>query len=293
MTISAAMVMQLRERTGAGMMECKKFLTAANGDIEQAITEMRKAGQAKADKKADRTAAEGAVVVARSADGKQAFMMEINSETDFVARDDNFTSFAQGAVDAALAHDAIDIEKIAALAMPGSQDSVEVARQQLVAKIGENIQLRRVAKLSADTVVGAYLHGSRIGVVVAMKGGDEALAKDIAMHIAASRPQVVRAEEVSAEAIAHEREIFSAQAKDSGKPADIISKMVDGRINKFIAEVSLMGQPFVKNPDLKVSDLLKQKQAEVMSFVCYEVGEGIEKKKDDFVKEVMEQARGH
>lgn len=293
MTISAAMVMQLRERTGAGMMECKKFLTAANGDIELAITEMRKAGQAKADKKADRTAAEGVIVVARSNDGKHAFMMEINSETDFVARDDNFTSFAQGAVNAAMAHNATEIEKIAGLTMPGSQDSVEVARQQLVAKIGENIQLRRAATLSAETVVGTYLHGSRIGVVVAMKGGDETLAKDIAMHIAASRPQVVRPEEVSPEAIAHEREIFSAQAKDSGKPADIIAKMVDGRINKFIAEVSLMGQPFVKNPDLKVSDLLKQKQAEITGFVCYEVGEGIEKKKDDFVKEVMEQARGH
>ncbi|MCW8400273.1 translation elongation factor Ts [Legionella sp. PATHC038] len=291
MSISASLVMQLRERTGAGMMECKKFLIATNGDIEAAIIEMRKAGQAKADKKADRVAAEGVVVIARSADGRSAVMLEINSETDFVARDENFTNFASKVAETALNSSATKVAELSAITL-SSGNTVEQARQELVAKIGENIKLRRLERMSCDTgVIGYYLHGSRIGVIAALKTGDEELAKDIAMHIAASKPIVVSRDQVSAEAIENEREIFTAQAKESGKPQEIIDKMIEGRINKFIDEVSLLGQPFVKNPDIKVGQLLKEKNTEVLSFIRYEVGEGIEKKEDNFVEEVMAQVR--
>lgn len=291
MSISASLVMQLRERTGAGMMECKKFLIATNGDIEAAIIEMRKAGQAKADKKADRVAAEGVVVIARSADGRSAVMLEINSETDFVARDENFTNFASKVAETALNSSATTVAELSAITL-SSGNTVEQARQELVAKIGENIKLRRLERMSCDTgVIGYYLHGSRIGVMAALKTGDEELAKDIAMHIAASKPIVVSRDQVSAEAIENEREIFTAQAKESGKPQEIIDKMIEGRINKFIDEVSLLGQPFVKNPDIKVGQLLKEKNTEVLSFIRYEVGEGIEKKEDNFVEEVMAQVR--
>lgn len=289
--ISAALVMQLRERTGAGMMECKKFLIATNGDIESAITEMRKAGQAKADKKADRVAAEGVVVIARSNDGRSAVMLEINSETDFVARDENFTGFANKASETALTSGATEVDALSSQTLVGTSNTVEQARQELVAKIGENIKLRRIAKISCDGVIGIYMHGSRIGVMVALKNGEESLAKDIAMHIAASRPLVVNREQVSAEAIETEREIFTAQARESGKPQEIIDKMIEGRINKFVDEVSLIGQPFVKDPNTKVGQLLKEKGAEVLSFVRFEVGEGIEKKEDNFVEEVMAQVR--
>jgi elongation factor Ts len=289
--ISAALVMKLRERTGAGMMECKKALVLAKGDIELAITDMRKAGQAKADKKADRVAAEGVVVVARQSDGHAAVMLEINSETDFVARDVNFTAFATNAVDTALTSGIRDAAELGAKSIATSNETIEQARQQLVAKIGENIQIRRMIRMECDGVIGTYLHGTRIGVMVALQGGDEQLAKDIAMHIAASRPIVVSREEVSAEAIEKEREIFMAQAQESGKPQEIIEKMIEGRINKFVDEVSLLGQPFVKNPDLKVSQLLKQHNASVVTFVRFGVGEGIEKKEDDFVAEVMAQVR--
>lgn len=290
--ISAKLVMELRERTGAGMMECKKFLIATNGDIEAAIMDMRKAGQAKADKKADRVAAEGIVVIARNADGRSAVMVEINSETDFVARDENFTDFSNKVADAAL-NSAINDNDIDALSNLVLTDgtTVEQARQQLVAKIGENVKLRRMVRISSDDVVGFYLHGSRIGVMVALKNGDEDLAKGIAMHVAASKPIVVSRDQVSTEAIENEREIFTAQAKESGKPQDIIDKMIEGRINKFIDEVSLLGQPYVKNPDVKVGQLLKESNAEVVSFVRFEVGEGIEKKEDNFVEEVMAQVR--
>ncbi|KTC78603.1 translation elongation factor Ts [Legionella cincinnatiensis] len=291
MSISASLVMELRARTGAGMMECKKFLIATNGDIEAAITEMRKAGQAKADKKADRVAAEGVVIIARSADGRTAVMLEINSETDFVARDENFTNFANTVAEVALNSSASTIEELSALPFTAGA-SVEQARQELVAKIGENIKLRRLERMSCDSgVIGCYLHGSRIGVMAALKSNNEELAKDIAMHIAASKPIVVSRDQVSAEAIENEREIFTAQAKESGKPQDIIDKMIEGRINKFIDEVSLLGQPYVKNPDIKVGQLLKEKGTEVLSFVRYEVGEGIEKKEDNFVEEVMAQVR--
>ena len=290
-TISAGLVMQLRERTGAGMMECKKFLIATNGDIEAAITEMRKAGQAKADKKADRVAAEGIIVIARYADERTSVMIEINSETDFVARDENFTDFANKVAEVALNSSVTDVAALSNQNLP-SGITVEQARQELVAKIGENIKLRRIERMHCEGgVVGYYLHGSRIGVMVALKNGDEALAKDIAMHIAASKPIVVNRDQVSAEAIENEREIFTAQAKESGKPQEIIDKMIEGRINKFIDEVSLLGQPYVKDPNIKVGQLLKEKNAEVVSFIRYEVGEGIEKKEDNFVEEVMAQVR--
>ena len=290
MTISAALVMQLRERTGAGMMECKKFLVAAEGDIELAISEMRKAGQAKADKKSDRIAAEGVIVVARSADERTAVMLEINSETDFVARDDNFTQFANQVSEAALNSSSDAIENLSNETL-AQGNTVEQARQGLVAKLGENIKIRRMVRMSTEGVVGYYLHGSRIGVMVALKNGDESLAKDIAMHVAASRPMVVNREQVPTEAIENEREIFTAQARESGKPQEIIDKMIEGRINKYIDEVSLLGQPFIKDPNTRVGQLLKEKNAEVQSFIRFEVGEGIEKKEDNFVEEVMAQVR--
>ena len=218
-------------------------------------------------------------------------MLEINSETDFVARDENFTHFATMVAETALNSSATTIEELSAIALPAG-NTVEQARQELVAKIGENIKLRRLERMSCDAgVIGYYLHGSRIGVMAALKTGDEELAKDIAMHIAASKPIVVSRDQVSADAIENEREIFTAQAKESGKPQEIIDKMIEGRINKFIDEVSLLGQPFVKNPDIKVGQLLKEKSTEVLSFIRYEVGEGIEKKEDNFVEEVMAQVR--
>ena len=291
MTISASMVMELRGRTGAGMMECKKFLIATNGDIELAITEMRKAGQAKADKKADRVAAEGIIVVVKSTDGRSAVMLEINSETDFAARDDNFASFANIVAETALATGIVDVTALANQVLVGSSNTVEQARQELVAKIGENIKLRRIELINCEGVVGCYLHGARIGVLVALKNGSESLAKDIAMHVAASRPLVVSREQVSAEDIQNEREIFTAQARESGKPQEIIDKMIEGRISKYLDEVSLLGQSYVKDPNIKVGQLMKEKNAEVISFTRFEVGEGIEKKEDNFVEEVMAQVR--
>jgi elongation factor Ts len=289
MTITASLVSELRQRTGAGMMECKKFLTMTNGDIEQAILEMRKAGQAKADKKADRIAAEGIIVIAKDAKAQHAVMLEINSETDFVARDAGFIAFANGVAETALNTKAENVEQLMQNKMHQSNDSVEEVRQQLVSKIGENIKVRRLEHINCNGVVGTYLHGSRIGVLVAMQNGDENLAKDMAMQIAANRPQVVSAEDVPAEAIAIEREVFSAQARESGKPADIIEKMIQGRISKFVEEVSLLGQSFVKDPSIKVEALLNKHKAKVEKFICFQVGEGIEKREDNFVEEVMAQ----
>jgi len=290
MTISASLVMELRQRSGAGMMDCKKVLIATNGDIEQAILELRKSGQAS--KKADRIAAEGMVVIAQSADKHTATIVEINSETDFAARAESFVTFANNVVQTALKTATTDIDVLSAETLADGNSTVEQARQELVSVIGENIKLRRVAQVHAkEGVVGVYLHGSRIGVVVALKNGDEALAKDIAMHIAAARPLVVSRDQVPADAIANEREVFTAQARESGKPQDIIDKMIEGRINKFVDEVCLSGQSFVKNPDIKVGQYLKDKQAEVISFIRFEVGEGIEKKEDNFVEEVMAQVR--
>ena len=290
MTISAALVMKLRQMSGAGMMDCKKVLLATDGDLDKALTELRKAGQA--GKKADRIAAEGMIAVAQSADKRAAVMVEVNSETDFAARAEGFTTFASQVAETALNTGAKDVETLSNLPLLSSDTTVDVARQQLISVIGENIKLRRLAFVVADDgVVGCYLHGSRIGVLVALKQGDEALAKDIAMHIAATRPMVVNRSDVPADAIEHEREIFTAQARESGKPQEIIDKMIEGRISKFVDEVCLSGQPFVKDPSITVGQLLKDKKAEVVSFTRFEVGEGIEKKEDNFVEEVMAQVR--
>lgn len=284
--ITAKMVAELRERTGSGMMECKKALVAAAGDIEKAIDEMRKAGQAKADKKANRVAAEGVIIIKQVGDSTA--MVEINSETDFVARHEDFISFADKVVSMiagqndARSGDA-DLTKF--------NDAIDADRKPLIVKIGENITVRR-ARIAKAPVVGAYLHGSRIGVLVEMEGGNPDLAKDLAMHIAASAPIVVSPEDVPADLVAKEKEIFIAQARESGKPMEIIEKMVQGRINKFLDEQSLTGQPFVKDPNQKVGALLKANQAKVLSFTRFVVGEGIEKEKVDFATEVMQQARG-
>jgi len=290
MTVSAKLVMELRERTGCGMMECKKFLVEANGDIDLAIDQMRKAGQAKADKKKDRIAAEGVIVILRTPDGKSAVMLEINTETDFSARDAEVNSFANTVAQVALHSGATDVETLSAEKTPAGV-SVEEARQALIAKVGENIKIRRIERMQSDGVVGTYLHSARIGVMVALKNGTEELAKDLAMHIAASKPEVVAREQVTQQALDKEREIFTAQATESGKPQAIIDKMIEGRLNKYKDEVSLLGQPFVKNPDIRISQLLKENNAEVLAFVRMEVGEGIEKKVDNFVEEVMAQVR--
>jgi len=283
--ITAKMVAELRERTGSGMMECKKALVAAAGDIEKAIEEMRKAGSAKADKKANRVAAEGVIIIKQIA--AKTVMVEINSETDFVARHEDFIAFGNTVVEliAKNAHAVgeVDLAPLAA--------EIDAFRKPLIIKIGENINVRR-ALLTTAPIVGAYLHGSRIGVIVEMEGGNTDLAKDIAMHIAASSPIVVSPEQVPADLVAKEKEIFIAQAKDSGKPMEIIEKMVQGRINKFMDEQSLTGQIFVKEPYPKVGALLKDNNAKVTSFKRYQVGEGIEKEVVDFATEVMQQARG-
>lgn len=291
MAITAALVKELRERTGSGMMECKKTLVETNGDIEAAIELMRKNGLAKADKKADRVAAEGVIVVARSEDGKQAVLVDVNCETDFVAKGDAFQAFSNAVSKVALNSGADTAEALLAAEYEAGA-TVEDARKALIAKIGENITVRRVARAETNGVVGAYMHGSRIGVLVSLEGGDEELARDIAMHVAASKPECVDESQVSAELIEKEKEIFSAQAAESGKPAEIIEKMVTGRIAKFLKEITLVGQPFVKNPDQTVAQLLKEKGAKVESFQRLEVGEGIEKKEENFVEEVMAQAKG-
>jgi len=291
MGITAAQVKELRERTGSGMMECKKMLVETGGDIEAAIEMMRKSGMAKADKKAGRVAAEGIIVLRASDDGKSGAIVEVNSETDFVAKGDDFTGFAGEVADIVLASQPADVDALLASAM--GEGTVNETRQALIAKIGENINVRRFASYSSDAgVVGGYLHGVRIGVVVEMEGGDAALAKDVAMHIAASRPLAVSAADVSPEVLEKEKAIFSAQAAESGKPAEIIEKMVEGRIRKYLAEITLEGQSFVKDPDTTVGKLLEKSGAKVIRFERLEVGEGIEKKEEDFAAEVMAQVKG-
>ncbi len=291
MNISAALVKEMRERTGLGMMECKKALTEAGGDIEAAIDLMRKAGAARADKKAGRTAADGAIILSASADGRSVALTEVNSETDFVAKDAGFLAFAQAVGDLALNQAPTDVEQLSTLTL--GDGTVEEARQQLVAKIGENIRVRRfVRRQTTSGVIGSYLHGSRIGVLVELEGGDLALARDIAMHVAASRPVCVSSDQIPADVMAREKEIYDAQAAESGKPEDIRARMVEGRLRKYAAEVTLLGQPFVKDPDTTVEQLLKKANARVIGFDRLEVGEGIEKQADDFVAEVMKQARG-
>ncbi len=289
MAITAAMVKELRERTGAGMMDCKKALTEVDGDMEGAIELMRKSGAAKADKKAGRTAAEGRIVIAVSENGKQAAVVEVNSETDFVAGDDNFISFAEGVGAAVLANQPADVAAIAGLSL--GNHTIEEARTALIAKIGENIQIRRFELLSTDTgSIATYQHGARIGVAVVIKGDSDNLGKDIAMHVAASHPVCVNETEVPADVVSKEREIQIDIAMQSGKPREIAEKMVEGRMRKFLAEITLVGQPFVKDPDQTVADLLKAKGADVVSFTRLEVGEGIEKKQENFADEVAAQA---
>ena len=363
MNITADSVKQLRERTGAGMMECKKALVEAAGDLDAAAEIMRKSGLTKADKKAARVAAEGRIVFAGSADGKSGVLVEVNCETDFVAREADFVAFADevaaaaleggatgveavlaakgrdgksleerrrglvakigenisvrrlarvsstgvlgsylhgtriGAIvaleggDAALASGATAVEAV--LAVKGADGAtLEERRRGLVAKIGENISVRRLARVSAPAVLGSYLHGTRIGAVVALEGGDAALAKDLAMHVAAINPQYVDASQVPAEQLGKEREILIAQAAGEGKPQAIVEKMVEGRLRKYLAEITLVGQPFVKDPDVSVEKLLKQASAKVRGFARLEVGAGIEKKQENFADEVMATVKG-
>lgn len=291
-TISASLVKELRERTSAGMMECKKALEATNGDIELAIEELRKSGAMKAGKKAGRIAAEGAILIVSSTDGKHAAMIEVNSETDFVARDANFTAFVKAVAETALQTKETDVTKFASLPLVGHDKSVEEVRLELVSKVGENIQIRRIVISNpAAATVGTYIHGNRIGVMVELDTDNLDLARDIAMHIAASRPLVVSPENVPQDNVAKEKEIYMAQAATSGKPQEIIEKMVMGRLKKYLDEVSLIGQPFVKDPDVTVGSLLNKHRAKVIAFHRYEVGEGIEKVVEDFKEAVMSQVQ--
>jgi elongation factor Ts len=285
--MSVALVKELRERTGLGMMECKKALVAANNDVEKAIEEMRKSSGMKAAKKAGRTAAEGVVTIRLAEDGSYGVMLEVNSETDFVARDEGFLGFVGSVIDAAYTARQTDVA-------PLMDGELEQAREALVQKIGENISVRRVAGIGSDDgVVGGYVHGNkRIAVLVQLRGGDAELAKDVAMHVAAVNPQVVSPDDMSAELVAKEKEIFTAQAQESGKPAEIIEKMIGGRIRKFLAENSLVEQAFVKDPEQTVGKLVAAAGAEVIAFIRYEVGEGIEKAEVDFAAEVAAQLKG-
>ena len=289
MSISASMVKELRDRTGAGMMECKKALVESQGDMDQAIEALRKSGQAKADKKSSRVAADGRIVIA--VDGNNAVIAEINSETDFVAKDENFIEFAEAVARAALGSSVDSVEALAAESL-GDGRTVEQARTELISKVGENISVRRFERVAADGQLGSYTHGARIGAAVALTGGDAELARDIAMHVAASNPACIDENGVDPDTLERERRIFTEQAQDSGKPPEIIEKMVSGRIAKFLKEITLLGQPFVKDPDQSGGKLLKQSSATVSRFVRYEVGEGIEKQPDDFAGEVMRAVKG-
>ena len=280
--ITAALVKELRERTGEGMMDCKKALTKAGGDIEKAIDDMRASGAIKAAKKAGNVAAEGAIAVKLSDDSKTAVIMEVNSQTDFLALQDDFKKFVSDSIDQAVAEKLTDAAPLI--------ESREAARVELVAKVGENVNIRRLTRVEGD-VLGAYLHGNKIGVIVSLKGGDTELARDIAMHVAASNPEFLHTSEVSEEAVAREKAVFISlnEEKMKGKPAEIVEKMVAGRIQKFLAEASLVEQPFVKNPELTVGALAKKAGAEIVSFIRYGVGEGIDKGEVDFAAEVAAQ----
>ena len=289
MQITASMVKELRERTGAGMMECKKALSESSGDMDAAIELMRKSGQAKADKKASRVAAEGTIVVHITDDNKQGVILEVNCETDFVAKDESFLKFSNDVAQVIMDESPADVNALMNTSLADSE-TVESTRLALVSKIGENIQVRRFEKvISASGALGKYMHGSRIGVMVELENGGDDLSKDIAMHVAASKPICVDENGVPEETLQKEKEIFIAQAEGSGKPAEIIEKMVQGRLKKFLGEITLLGQPFVKDPDKSVGKLLKEKSASVISFIRYEVGEGVEKKSENFAEEVMAQ----
>jgi elongation factor Ts len=288
MSISAETVKTLRERTGAGMMECKRALIESGGDLDAAAEIMRKAGLAKADKKAGRIAAEGAIVAAKSGHGRRAVLVEVNCETDFVARQPEFQAFAAGVAQAAVAAPAVTPDSLGALRLADGK-TIDETRRGLVAKIGEKIDVRRAGVLQGPDRVGSYVHGNRIGTLVGMKGGDEPLARELAMHVAAMRPQFVAPGDVPADVVAKEREILAAQAASEGKPAAIVEKMVEGRLRKYLAEICLTGQPFVRDPDTTVGQLLDKAKASVTGFLRFEVGEGIEKRQENFAAEVMAQ----
>ncbi len=292
MAITAASVKELRERTGAGMMDCKKALTETNGDMEEAIDLMRTSGAAKAAKKSGRVAAEGLVVINTSNDKKTATILEVNSETDFVTKGDAFISFVEALGALALKTTPANIEEFLTQNLDNG-NSLEKSREDIVAKVGENVAIRRVQTITVDNgVIGAYKHGERIAVLVVLKGGDEALAKDIAMHIAATRPECVTEDQLDAALLEREKAIFVEQARESGKPDNIIEKMIGGRMKKFVNDVTLYGQAFVKDPDTTVGALARANNAEVISFIRYEVGEGIEKKEENFADEVAAQIKG-
>ena len=288
MNITADAVKQLRERTGAGMMECKRALVETQGDLDSAAELMRKNGLAKADKKATRVAAEGTLAVERA--GNLAVLVEVNCETDFVARGDDFLHFARDVAKAALAANSTALDAVMGGVYGAS--TLEEQRRVLIAKIGENITVRRIARVQSPGPLGAYLHGSRIGALVALQGGDENLARDLAMHVAAINPAYIAATNVPADVLGKEREILVEQTKSEKKPPEILAKMIEGRLRKYLADVTLVGQPFVKDPDVTVEALLKKASATVVQFVRFEVGAGIEKKHDDFVGEVMAQVKG-
>jgi elongation factor Ts len=290
MSISASQVKELRERTGAGMMECKKALVETNGDMDAAIEHLRKSGLAQADKKASRIAADGRIALATREDNSEAVMVEINCETDFVAKDANFLAFTDAVASNALTATSDDMDALMATDFDGS--SLEVARQALVTKIGENIQVRRMARMTGCDNIGAYIHGGHIGVMVDLEGGNEEVARDIPMHIAALNPAYIDVDDVPADVLEKEKQFLISQAADSGKPADIIEKMVSGRMRKHLSTITLLGQDFVKDGDITVAGLLKQNDAKVKSFTRLVVGEGIEKKVDNFVDEVMQQVKG-
>jgi elongation factor Ts len=291
MAITAALVKELRERTGAGMMDCKKALVETNADLEAAIDLMRASGAAKAAKKAGRVVSEGLVNIVVSDDNKSAAILEVNSETDFVTKGQSFIDFVNALGKLALKNKPESVETFLTQTLD-SGETVDEAREGIVAKIGENISVRRLQHVSTENgVLGAYKHGDRIAVLTVLSGNDATLAKDIAMHIAASRPECISEEQLSNELLEREKSIFIEQAKESGKPDNIIEKMIVGRMKKFVNEVTLYGQAFIKDPDTSVGELVKSKNVEVESFVRFEVGEGIEKKEDNFVEEVMAQAR--
>ncbi|MCU7878635.1 MAG: translation elongation factor Ts [Candidatus Thiodiazotropha sp. (ex Lucinoma borealis)] len=293
MAITASLVKELRERTGAGMMECKKALVETDGNVDAAIEQMRKSGQAKAAKKAGRIAAEGVIVLSFNEDSTQASMVEVNCETDFVGKDDNFTSFAKAVAERVLAGGADEVKTLMEQPLhEGEETTVNQAREALVSKLGENMNVRRFSRFQASSgKLVSYRHGVRIGVVLELEGGNDELGKDLAMHIAATNPVCLSADQMPQDLLDKEREIVAAQAKESGKPDEIVAKMVDGRMRKYLSENTLLGQAFVKDPDTTVEKLLKSKGASIIQYTRFEVGEGIEKKQENFAKEVMAQAK--
>ncbi len=291
MAITAKLVKELRDRTGAAMMECKKALVATDGNVDAAVDEMRKSGMANAEKKGSRIAADGCVAISVAEDSKSAIMLEVNSETDFVAKGDDFKGFVNTLLDTISSESPTDVAALSAVTVGAY--TVEELRQALVAKIGENIKIRRFENISSNGgVIASYSHGGRIGVLAEVEGSETGLAKDVAMHVAASRPTCVSQDQVDPAILEKEKSILVAQAKDSGKPDNIIEKMVEGRMRKFLADITLDGQPFVKDPDQTVAKYLASKGSKATMFIRYEVGEGIEKKVENFADEVAAQAAG-